>query len=167
MRKQKNQPSALPDDPRLRMIKTVSKLMDEQFTIGGFKFGLDPLLNLIPIAGDVGSYLVSVVLVLTMVQHGVSGKVAMKMIGNITLDALVGAIPFLGWIFDFTFKANTRNVKILTEHYTQGKHRGSAKPVIIATVIILLIVLIGIAYLSFILLRWLIHWGDRSIGVTI
>ncbi|MFX7140374.1 DUF4112 domain-containing protein, partial [Acinetobacter baumannii] len=74
--------------------------MDEQFSIGGFKFGLDPLLNLIPVAGDVSSYIISVALIITMAQHGASGRVAIKMLGNATLDALVGTIPVLGWIFD-------------------------------------------------------------------
>lgn len=157
----------IPVDPRLKMIKRVSKLMDEQFSIGGFKFGLDPILNLIPIAGDVGGFTVSVALIFTMLQHGVSGKLAMKMLGNAVLDALVGAIPVLGWFFDFTFKANTRNVKLLTEHYTQGKHKGSATPVVISIVITVLVVLVVLIVFSFIALKWIVNYFDTAMGVTI
>lgn len=146
------------------MVKSVSKLMDEQFSIGGFKFGLDPLLNLIPVAGDAGSYLISIVMVLTMIKHGASGKVAMKMIGNITLDAIVGAIPVLGWIFDFGYKANTRNVKLLAEHYESGHHTGSAKPYVVIILIAFLIALIGIAWLSFLLIKWLIVNVDKDLA---
>jgi len=129
--------------------------MDEQFSLGGLKFGLDPLLNLIPVAGDISGYIISVALIITMVQYGASGRVAMKMLGNATVDALVGSIPVLGWIFDFTYKANTRNLQLLTEHYTEGKHRGSARPVIISILLTMLLVLVFIVYGVIKLFQWL------------
>lgn len=150
-----NIPAPIINDPRLKMVQRVTRLMDEQFSIGGFKFGLDPVLNLVPVAGDVSSYIISIALIITMAQHGASGKVAMKMLANATLDALVGSIPVLGWIFDFSYKANTRNLKLLTEHYTEGKHRGSAKPVIISILIITLLVLTLLVYLVIKLFQWL------------
>ncbi|MGE9312476.1 DUF4112 domain-containing protein [Niabella sp. CJ426] len=150
-----NIPAPIINDPRLKMVQKVTRLMDEQFSIGGFKFGLDPVLNLIPVAGDVSSYIISIALIITMAQHGASGRVAMKMLGNATLDALVGTIPVLGWIFDFSYKANTRNLKLLTEHYTEGKHRGSAKPVIISILVIMLLVLTLLVYLVVKLFQWL------------
>ncbi|MFV0604967.1 MAG: DUF4112 domain-containing protein [Niabella sp.] len=157
----------LPNDPRLKMIKRITKLMDEQFSIGGFKFGLDPVLNLLPFAGDIGGYIVSVALIFTMLQHGVSGKLAMKMLGNATLDAVIGAIPVIGWIFDFTYKANTRNVKLLTEHYTQGKHKGSATPVVISILLTMLVVLVIVAFLSFKAIQWLIAYLDKAAPLTL
>ncbi|WP_114789396.1 DUF4112 domain-containing protein [Niabella yanshanensis] len=150
-----NIPAPINNDPRLKMVQRVTRLMDEQFSVGGFKFGLDPILNLIPVAGDVSSYIISITLIITMAQHGASGRVAMKMLANATLDALVGSIPVLGWIFDFSYKANTRNLKLLTEHYTEGKHRGSAKPVIISILIIMLLVLTLLVYLVIKLFQWL------------
>lgn len=150
-----NIPAPITNDPRLKMVQRITRLMDEQFSVGGFKFGLDPVLNLIPVAGDVSSYIISIALIITMAQHGASGRVAMKMLGNATLDALVGAIPVLGWIFDFSYKANTRNLKLLTEHYTEGKHRGSAKPVIISILIVMLLALGLIVFLVIKLFQWL------------
>ena len=149
------------------MIKRITKLMDEQFSIGGFKFGLDPILNVIPFAGDIGGYTVSVALIFTMLQHGVSGKLAMKMLWNATLDALIGAIPFIGWIFDFTYKANTRNVKLLAEHYTHGKHRGSATPVIVGFLLSVLVILALVAFVSFKLLQWLIQYLNEVAPLNI
>ena len=157
----------LPDDARLKLIKRVSKLMDEEFSIGGFRFGLDPILNFIPIAGDIGGYMVSVALILTMLKHGVSGKLAVKMLGNATLDALVGSIPILGWVFDFTFKANTKNVKLLSEHYVQGKHKGSATPVVVSVLITALIVLILVIFLAIKALQWLIGYLDQVAPLSI
>ena len=144
----RKEPYQLPDDARLKMVKRISKLMDEEFSIGGFKFGLDPLLNFIPIAGDAGTYLISVAMLITMVQHGVSGKVAMKMLGNITLDALIGAIPVIGWIFDFTYKANMRNTKLLAEYYTEGKHTGSARKYIFLILLVVLLVFVLTIYIA-------------------
>ena len=148
-------PEHIANEPRLKMVRRVVRLMDEQFSIGGFRFGLDPVLNFIPIAGDISSYIISVSLIITMIQHGASGRVAAKMLANATLDALIGAVPVLGWIFDFTYKANTRNLKLLTEHYTEGKHRGSAKPVIISMLVVVLIILALLVWLVIVFFEWL------------
>jgi hypothetical protein len=135
-------------------IDTVAEWMDSKFTLPGtrFKFGLDPILNLIPFAGNGITVLISGLLVLNMYKYGVSGKVIVKMIGNIALDALIGAIPILGNIFDFYYKANDRNVRLLKEHYEEGKHQGSGLGIIIVGIILILLVLAGIIYLSFLLL---------------
>lgn len=151
-----------PGDSRLAIVQRISKLMDEQFSVGGFKFGLDPVLNLIPYAGDFGGYIISIALIITMVKHGASGKVVAKMVGNATLDALVGLVPVLGWVFDFTYKANTRNLKLLSEHYTEGKHHGSAKPIIFSIVITAIIVLAVVLFISYKILQWLFHYMNST-----
>ena len=122
-----NHQTSTPVDPRLKSITKISKLMDSQFEIGGFKFGLDPILNLIPFAGDAATGVVSFALVYSMHKHGASGKIVVKMLWNVLVDLVVGAIPLLGWVFDFYFKANDRNIKLLNEHYLEGKHTGSGK----------------------------------------
>lgn len=148
-------PSLIPDDNRLKLVKRISKLMDEEFSIGNFKFGLDPILSFVPVVGDAGSYIISITLIITMLQHGASGKVVAKMVANATLDALIGAIPVLGWIFDFTYKANVRNVKLLTQHYTEDKHRGSAVPIIIGVLTVMVVVLAIIIFMLIKLFMWL------------
>ncbi len=135
--------------------------MDEEFSIGGYRFGLDPILNLIPFAGDISGYIISVALIVTMLRHGASSKLAAKMMGNATLDALVGAIPVIGWVFDFTYKANTKNVKLLSEYYTLGKNKGGAAPVIASVLISALLLLILIIIISVMALRWLITYLDE------
>lgn len=163
----KEVPLVQSSDPRLKNIRRISKLLDDQFAIGKFRFGLDPILNFIPILGDISGYLMSIGLILTMVQHGASGKVAGKMVFNASLDALIGAIPVLGWVFDFTYKANTRNVKLLTEHYTEGKHQGSAKGTIITILIAAGVILVIVLFVAFKLLQWIMNWGDNAIGIKI
>lgn len=132
--------------------------MDEQFRLPGtnFRFGLDPILNFIPIAGDLGGFAVSTILLLTMAKHGVSRKVLLLMTLNIILDSTIGAIPLIGNIFDFAYKSNTRNIKLLKEHYDEGKHQGSGKGIIAWIIIIFILSFLLIGYVIWVMLSWLI-----------
>ena len=91
------------------------------------------------------TYVISGLLVYNMYQHGVSRKVVIKMILNSTLDAIIGMIPLVGTFFDVFYRANDRNVKMLKEHYFEGKHQGSGNGILIV-VAILAIGLVGLAF---------------------
>ncbi|GAB3198179.1 hypothetical protein ABID22_000618 [Pontibacter aydingkolensis] len=137
-----------PRSEKLKWVEHMVKVMDNQFRLPGtnFRFGLDPILGFVPVIGDLASFAISASLVMTMARHGASGKLVVLMLLNIFLDALIGSIPLLGNIFDFVFKANERNVRLLRAHYEEGKYQGSGKKIVIG-------VLIGIVVL-FILLLW-------------
>ena len=141
---------------KIRWVEWVSHLMDEQFRIPGtqFRFGLDPILNLIPVVGDLSGFAVSAALVATMAKHGASGKVLTLMILNIILDATIGAIPILGQIFDFTYKANSRNIKLLRKHYAEGKYQGSGKGVITIIIIVLILIFVLLCFLVWKMIEW-------------
>lgn len=136
-------------------IERMSILLDSKFNIGGFKFGLDPLLNLIPYAGQVVSFLFSLVLVLVMLRNGVSSKAAVKMLLNILYDAILGSIPLVGYAFDFFHRANKKNVRILKEHYFSGKYQGSAKGLLITLFIIIVLLCCVAFYWMWQLATWL------------
>jgi len=142
---------------QLKWVERIASVMDDKFKIPGtnFRFGLDPILNLIPFAGDVSGFLVSAALLYVMAKNGVSRKVLILMAINISVDAAIGAIPLLGQISDFYIKANTRNIKLLKEHYQEGKHTGSGNGIIAILLIVLLIVISVILYLSYLALHWL------------
>lgn len=133
------------ESPQFPWISRFSHLMDEQFRFPGtqFRFGLDPILNLVPFVGDMAGLLISGGLLMAMAKKGASNKLVVLMSVNILLDATVGAIPLIGQIFDFFFKANTRNIKLMKEHYLENKHQGSGKNVIylIVTIVIVIIAL--------------------------
>jgi hypothetical protein len=127
--------SAELDTDRLAAVRRWSKLLDSQFQIPGtnFRFGLDPLVGLfLPGVGGVASSIVSLMLISTMMKHGASRNVLVRMLLNVLLDTTVGAIPILGNIFDFAFRANDRNVELLRRHYDEGKYQGSGWGLIIA-----------------------------------
>ena len=145
---------------KLKWVERVSHLMDEQFQIPGtnFRFGLDPLINFIPMAGGLGGFAVSTVLLITMAKHGVSRKVLLLMTLNRLLDSTIGAIPLIGNIFDFAYKSNSRNIKLLKEHYDEGKHQGSGKGIIFWIFLILILSFLMVAYLIWLVMNWLISF---------
>ncbi|MEJ7559449.1 MAG: DUF4112 domain-containing protein [Pedobacter sp.] len=124
-------------------ISRFSYLMDEQFRFPGtqFRFGLDPILNLFPFVGDMAGLVISGGLLMAMAKKGASNKLVVLMSVNILLDATIGAIPVIGQIFDFFYKANTRNIRLMKEHYLENKHQGSGKNVIYLIVAIFVVVI--------------------------
>ena len=140
-------------DERLRWVERIARLMDSQFRLPGtqFRFGLDPLLGLVPIVGDLSTTVVSVALLLTMLRHGASGAVVVRMALNILLDTVVGAVPLLGNVFDFAYKSNERNVALLRRHYAEGRHPGSGKG------------LVALLLLGFLAVAGLVAWGGAAL----
>ena len=150
------QPIPVPEE--LESLNSITKLLDNRFRIPGtdIKFGVDFLIGLVPYAGDILSFLMSAGIILTMVRHGASGMVLLKMLWNVFLDTTVGSIPILGDIFDLQYKANRRNFYLLKEHYGQGKHEGSIWWLVILVVVVLAAMLVLMMWLIWILVSWTI-----------
>ena len=146
-----------PQSERLKWVNSMARLMDDQFVLPGtkFRFGLDPLLGLLPVAGDLASFAMSASIVLTIARYGASGKVVALMLVNLALDAIIGSIPVLGTIFDFAYKANDRNVKLLHRHYEEGKYQGSGKNIIVAAAVGVLLIFLLLLWAMWELLEWL------------
>lgn len=146
-------------NPALKKIQSLTKIMDSQFRILGteIRFGIDPLLGLLPGGGDFASFLISGYMVSILAKNGASGFVLARMVLNIIIDAVVGSIPILGDLFDFAFKANQRNMKLMEEHYTEGRHKGGAWKVILPILIIVFLIIGCMAWVSYKLFVWLYH----------
>lgn len=149
---------------RLRMI---TRLFDQAFGIPGtrFRFGLDALFGLVPGLGDIAGALVAVYALHVARHLRAPAAIQLHMLSNIALDALIGSIPILGDIFDFVFKAQTRNLKLLddwlaTPHQTARRSKRGliALPIAIVLVFATLTVL-GI-WMLFILFHWLFTLGS-------
>lgn len=102
----------------LNRIRKLSRLMDTAIGIPGTKFriGLDPIIGLIPGAGDVISTAFSAYIIYLATRFGISAKDLREMIFNIALEAVAGTIPLVGDLFDAYFKSNIRNLAILEKH---------------------------------------------------
>jgi NAD/NADP transhydrogenase beta subunit len=146
------------EKPGMTFIKRLVYLLDEQFRLPGtnFRFGLDPLMNLFPVVGDMTGFVISAGLLLAMAKKGASNKLVVLMSINIFLDAIIGGIPFIGQVFDFFFKANSRNLRLIKEHYIEGKHSGSGKNTLVLAISILVILLALLIFLLIKLGDWLI-----------
>ena len=135
------------DAPAIQWVEQLSRLMDSRFVIPGtnIRFGIDPILSLLPVFGDLITFIISGMLIYTMRNHGASRNVAIKMILNATMDTVIGAVPIVGTIFDVFYKANDRNIKLLKEHYFEGKHQGSGNG-LLAIIAIGAVVLVAAAF---------------------
>jgi hypothetical protein len=133
---------------QLDWVRRVARLLDSQFTIPGtsIRFGLDPLFSLIPVLGDLITYAISGAMIYAMYQQGASRKVVIKMIMNSTLDAVIGAVPFIGTFFDVFYRSNDRNLKLLREHYYEGKHQGSGNGILIVIALIAILIVTAAVY---------------------
>jgi hypothetical protein len=145
----------LNNTPELLWVERVSKLLDSKFRIPGtrIRFGLDPIFGLLPVAGDLGTMLISLSLIYTMYQNGASGRLVAKMILNVLIDAIFGSIPVLGALFDVYYKANNRNVKLLKQYYEEGKHRGSATGVVVSVLLVTILIVAGLVYGAWVVLE--------------
>jgi hypothetical protein len=102
----------------LRRIEMMEHLLERSFTIPGTsrKAGLDALVGLIPVVGDVVTAVLGAYIVWEASNLGLPKWKLWRMAGNIAVDTAFGAIPFVGDAFDLLFRSNTRNLKIVRRH---------------------------------------------------
>jgi hypothetical protein len=103
------------DEARLKRIRLLSRVLDEQFRIPGttYRVGLDGLLGLIPGVGDAAGALLSTYILYEAIRLGAPSTVLLRMIANIGIDAVGGAVPVVGDIFDMAWKTNKKNAALL------------------------------------------------------
>jgi hypothetical protein len=103
----------------LRRLDRFAFVSDEMFRIPGtrWRIGLDGIGGLVPGLGDGVTALVALYPLLEAWRHGAPSSLILRMLGNVGLDTAIGAVPILGDLFDFRFKANRRNVELLRRHF--------------------------------------------------
>lgn len=103
----------------LREIDAIAHWLDARFRLPGtnFRFGLDGIVGLIPGVGDAFGAASAVYLIMRAERLGVPRGLLMRMGANVAIDMIVGAIPVLGDLFDFGFKANRRNAALVRRHF--------------------------------------------------
>ena len=116
------------DAARRRLVK-LTRLMDGLFEIPLVKrkFGLDPLIGLVPVIGDLIPAAIGLYLVFEARELGASRWLQARMVGNLLLDLLVGAVPVLGDFFDLMFRAHQRNLTLLQKELGEPYIDGDAR----------------------------------------
>jgi hypothetical protein len=154
-------PTPGPDnDERLQRYLLVANALDQLFRVPGtrWRFGLDSLIGLVPGAGDIASALMGAYGLVVAQQLGAPASIQLRMLVNLLIDAGVGAIPILGDMFDFAFKANVRNARLLSGWLSRpGETRRSSVFVLLALLVILIVSVCAIVWLVYAALRGLVH----------
>lgn len=115
---------------RERLI-ALTRLMDSAIDVPVLRttVGLDALLGVVPVAGDLLSAAVGVYLIAQARELGASRWLQAKMAGNLVLDATIGAVPLAGDVFDVYFRAHRRNLKLLQKELGEPFIEGTGGPV--------------------------------------
>ena len=101
----------------LKRLRWLANFLDTAVTLpGGFKFGADSLIGLVPVAGDFATAGIACYFVYEGRRLGLPKTALVAMAGNVALDLVLGATPVLGDLADTWFKANVRNLAIIEKH---------------------------------------------------
>src|SRR5262245_24818079 len=130
---------------RLDALRKFSQLLDSAFVVPGttYRIGLDPILGLFPGIGDLVSPLFTIGILWQARDLGLPRVVQVRMIFNVAIDALLGAVPVIGDLFDFAWKANDMNMALMDRHAYE-EHRPSAGDWIFVTAMIFMLVVLGL-----------------------
>ena len=141
------------------LFKWLALIMDQFLRLPGtnFRFGLDPIIGLIPGLGDTASAMISAASLIYAARCGVPKIVLARMSVNILVNELIGIIPGVGDAFSFWFKSNLRNYELLRQH-TGGPGRSKKSDWVFVTGVLALLLLVVLAGLvvSFFVLRALL-----------
>lgn len=120
-------PPGGPSAPRDPLLAWLVHVLDQALRVPGtrIRVGLDAIAGLIfPGGGDAAGAVLSAVVVLLAVRHGLPAVVVARMVANIGIDLMVGVIPIVGDLFDVAWKANSRNLRLLEAHASGRRRAG-------------------------------------------
>lgn len=143
----------------LRRVQVLATVLDDAIRIPGtnFRIGIDPLVGLMPGLGDLLGGAASLYILIEAARAGAPASVLLRMAANVGIDTVVGSIPVLGDLFDFGWKSNTRNARLLARHLEEPAGTKRASTLIVAGVLVATsVIVVGAAALIVILLRRLL-----------
>ena len=99
-------------------VEAMERLMERSFTMPGINrpVGLDAIVGLVPVLGDLFGAAMGAYLVWEARNLGMPKWKLLRMAGNVAVDTALGAVPLAGDVFDFLFRSNSRNLKIIRKH---------------------------------------------------
>jgi len=98
-------------------VDRLARLMDSAVTLPIIgKVGLDALLGLVPVVGDLAGTAVSLTLIARALRYGPPAALVSKMLANVAVDLVLGSIPFIGFLADIWFRSNDRNAELMREY---------------------------------------------------
>ena len=141
---------------QLEGARRLARLLDGQFRLPGtsLRFGLDPVLGLLPVGGDVLSALASGWILYVAWVNGAPGSLIGRMLINVLIDTLVGSVPVLGDLFDAGWKSNSRNLELLEDWIgAEGAQRHPTAAILVGVIAALLVLLAGVVGLVWVVVE--------------
>ena len=138
------------------LFRWVALVMDELIALPNskLKFGLDPLIGLIPGIGDTASAIVSAVVLIQAARRGLPKILLARMSLNILINEIVGIIPGVGDAFSFWFKSNKRNYELLLAHTEKARRARASDWIFVIAMLAILFIIVAVGILvSFLVLR--------------
>ena len=140
-------------------LRKLAWLFDSSIPIPGTRLtvGLDALIGLIPVLGDLIGVALSSLILAEANRLGAPRSVLWRMAGNVGIEGLVGMVPFAGDILDAAFKANQRNVKLLDAWYQNPGKTERASRWFGVLIVAVAVLFLGLSmYTGFLILRWIV-----------
>lgn len=152
-------PQTAAAEARLRRIRTLAWLLDESIVLpGGYRIGLDALIGLAPGLGDVIGAAFSAYLIYEARALGASRSVLTRMAVNVLIETAIGALPFVGDLFDAAFKANSRNLALLEQGRRDPiRARRSSRMFIVGFSLLVAALVIAALAIPALLIVWLVR----------
>jgi len=131
-------------EERIIRLKRLSERLDETFTVPGtdYKIGIESIIGAIPLVGDLIGGILSTYIMYSGIKMGASPRIIAQMAANIAIDFAIGSIPIVGDLFDFVWKANKKNVKLIEEVSVLNEETNKINYLIVATLIVGLLAII-------------------------
>jgi hypothetical protein len=141
---------------RIALARFLAELLDQRFTIPGttIRFGLDPILGLIPGIGDALANLAGSAILLIAAQYRLPKIILLRMGLNVAFNALIGALPIFGDVFSIWFRSNVKNAQLLERYVSAERQSPTAGDwaFVVAVIFGIVLLMIGI----FVILIWLV-----------
>jgi hypothetical protein len=146
----------------LEGLRKVAQLLDSAFVVPGtsYRVGLDPILGLVPGLGDLVSPLFTIGILWQARELAIPRVVLLRMILNVAIDSLLGAVPVVGDLFDFAWKANNKNLALVERHAQEERTASAGDWLFVGLTVVSVLFL---AIIPFVIVGWLVATAARYI----
>jgi hypothetical protein len=149
----------------MHALRSLQRLLDDAFRVPGtnLTFGWDPLIGLVPWAGDVLTAVFSCAIILQAHQMSVPRVVLLRMVLNVAIDVLAGVIPFVGDVADAFWKSNAKNFALLERHALRPLTPTAGDWLFVGGILALVVL---IAAVPLVVLYWLVDAAANFFAVA-
>jgi hypothetical protein len=148
---------------RIAALRRDSRMLDSAYEVPGtsYRFGLDPIVGLVPGLGDLISPLFTIAILWQSQDLHLPRVVQLRMLFNVVIDTVVGMVPIAGDLFDFAWKANDMNMALLDRYAFEERPASAGDWLFVIAMVALLLVL---AAIPFVVIAWIINGIARLVA---